>query len=334
MNLDEYTALTTAAGYWVTEGFGQFEITGPDAHAFVNRVATADISHLPPGRFANALLLRDDATIIDRVTVYRFEDRVLLLVGAAQREAAWEHIVSRKRGNVRIRDVSDEVGMIAVRGPATTARVSPVLSPFPQEPGDVFAARLAGVDVFVARVMLDGPDGIDLYCRRRDRESLERAVSRAGVLSVDSDTWRLLRIEWGVAAVGIDIDPDDTPVEAGLEHLVAEGKGAPFPGETALAARRRTGAIKRLVGFRVIGDSLPPIAARVSVAGHVIDRVRSIVLSPRAGIIGTTAVPITADAPGTPLIIEAGTQTWNAEIARRPFVSRSVINVDVAEAVR
>ena len=292
---EEHRAIVGAAGSWTATALGHFEVTGPDAHAFVNRVATADLSTLAPGRFAHALLLRDDATILDRVTVYRFPDRVMLLVDAGQKEAAWEHIVARKRGNVRLRDISEEVGVVAVRGGAVAAKLSPVLTPFPAEPGDVITARFAGVDVFAARATLDGPDGVDLYCRTRDIESLEWALGRAGVLAVSDETWKLLRLEWGMPTVGLEIDPGDTPVEAGLEHLVAEGKGAPFPGETALVARRRAGAIKRLVGFRMDGDMLPPLHARVRVAGHMVDRVRSIDLSPRVGIIGMTSVPTTAE---------------------------------------
>lgn len=323
----EHALLVAGAASWVAGGLGQFEVTGPDAHAFVNRVVTADISLLAPGHFVHSLLLRDDASILDRVTVYRFPDRLMLLVDAGYRETAWNHIVDRKRGNLRLRDISDDITLIGIRGATSAAQLAPLLAPFPAEPGQVMSARLAGVDVFAARTTLDGPDGFDLYCRTRDRVSLESSLVRAGVTEVGTEAWQLLRIEWGIATVGVEIDPDDTPVEAGLEQLVAEGKGAPFPGETALAARRRAGAIKRLIGFRVHGDDVPPVGASVRVAGLMVDRVRSVVRSPRAGVIGMTAVPTTADAPGTALVIEDGEQSWTAEVVRRPFVFREGIIV-------
>jgi len=319
-----YRALTTASGFWHASGLGQFEVAGVDAHAYVNRIATADLSILSPGHYVHSLLLREDASILDRVTVYRFPERVMLLVDAAQREAAWEHIVSRKRGNVRLRDISDDMGVVAVRGPATTVRLSPLLSPYPVEPGDVVSGRLAGIDVFAARASLDGPDGIDFYCRSRDRMSLERTLTSAGVPSVTDEDWRLNRLEWGIATIGSEIDSGDTPLEADLERLVAEGKGAPFPGETALAARRRTGALKRLVGFQISGDEMPPLAARVSVAGVVVDRVRSIAASPRVGIIGMCAVPTSADTAGTVLTMHSGESSWTAKVVHRPFVTRTL----------
>lgn len=321
---DEYRALSGDAASWIARGFGQFEVSGPDANAFVNRIATADLSVLTPGSFVHSLLLHDDATILDRVTVYRFPERVMLLVDGAQREAAWDDLVSRKRGNVRLRDISQDMGVIVVRGPHIVARLDSVLNPMPATPGTIVTARLGGVDVFAARATGDGPDGFDCYCRTRDLAAVESILAGTGVVPVGDRVWQLHRLEWGMATVGVDIDPDDTPLEAGLDHLVAEGKGAPFPGELAFAARRRTGAIKRLVGFHVTGNELPPSAARVSVAGLMVDRVRAIGRSPRVGIIGTTAIPISAESPGTMLSIVSGEKCWDARVVNRPFVARTI----------
>lgn len=319
---DGYRALVSAAGAWVADGFGQFEVTGPDAHAFVNRVTTADLSALPPGRFVHALLLRDDATILARTTIYRFPDRTMLLVDRAARTAAWHHVVERKRGTVRLRDISEDIGLAAVRGPAAAGRLAPLLEPVPAAPGDVVNARFAGVDVFAARATAEGADGVDLYCRRRDLPSLRQALERLAIPLVDDATWALHRLEWGTPAIGAEIGPDDTPVEAGLEALVVQGKGAPYPGELAYAERRRTGALRKLVGFTATGDSPPPVGAEVRVNDRAVDVVRSSAASPRAGLIGITAVPVGADVPGTPLVIRDGARSWDAVVTRRPFVAR------------
>jgi len=316
-------ALTTAAGAWVADGFGQFEVTGPDANAFVNRVTTADLSELPPGRFVHALILRDDASVLARVTIYRFPDRTMLLVDRVARTAAWNEVVARKRGNVRLRDISEDIGLAAVRGPAAAGRLATLLEPIPALPGDVTNARFAGVDVFAARATADGPDGVDLYCRRRDLPSLRQAMERLAIPVVDDATWALHRLEWGTPTIGVEIDADDTPVEAGLEALVVQGKGAPYPGEVAFAERMRTGGLRRLVGFKVTGDVPPPEGAEVRTNDRAVDRVRSVGVSPRAGIIGMTAVPVGADALGTPLEIVAGDQRWDAVVTRRPFVARA-----------
>ncbi len=321
-SLDEHRRLVDTAGAFVTEGWGQFELAGADAGALVNRIATVDLSQLPPARFAQGLLLRDDASILSLVTVYRFPDRVLLVVPAAQRGEAWQHLVDRKHGTVRLRDISDDVGLVVVRGPDAVNRLAIGMRPGPGDPGHVVNARLGGIDLFVARAPADGPDGVDLFCRGHDRVALMELLRSLAVLAVAEGPWQLLQMEWGMADVGHGIDPGDTPVEAALEHLVAEGKGAPFPGEGALAARRRTGALKRLVGFRVGGSRRPQVGAVVRVGGHAVDRVRAVTWSPRVGVIGLAAVPTSALASGTMLSIEADDTAWPAEIVDRPFVSR------------
>jgi glycine cleavage system aminomethyltransferase T len=317
-----YDALTSAAAAYATASLGQFEVSGLDAHAFVNRACTVDISALPPGRFADALMLRDDASILGRLTVYRFADLVMLLVDGDFHRAAWTYLVERKRGNVRLRDISDEVAVVAVRGPAAAGRLATLLEPVPESPGDLRRARLAGVDVFAARATLDGPDGVDCYCRSRDLESLRSSIGRLGIPFIDAATWNMIRLEWGMARVGIEIDPQDTPLEAGLDALVAQGKGAPFPGEVALANRRRSGPFKVLTGFTVAGHEAPPAGSEVQLNGRTVDRVRSSGVSPRAGVIGLTAVPQGSDASGTPIRIVAADRHWDGTLARPPFVER------------
>lgn len=321
--LSAYLALTAGTAAWTTSALGQFEVSGPDAGAFVNRVTTADLSRLPPGRFAHALMLRDDATILARITVYRFDEMVMLLVDGAARAEAWTELVRLKRGTVRLRDISDGVAVIAVRGPRTIPQLTTHLDPMPMSPGDVTFAHCEGIGVFAARTTAEGPDGLDLYCRGRDLPSLGDALAKLGVPQVPDDLWHLMRLERGVARLGIEIDPTDTPVEAALEHLVAQSKGASFPGEAAYAERLRTGAVRRLVGFTVPGDTAPPVGATVLAASRPVDRVRSAAVSPRAGVIGMTAVPLGADAPGTTLRIATDFREWDATVVAMPFVSES-----------
>lgn len=318
--LSPYLALTTDTAAWTTSDLGQFEVSGPDAGAFVNRVTTADLSALPPGRFAHALMLRHDATILARVTVYRFDDLVMLLVDGDARADTWQHLVQSKHGTVRLRDISDDVAVIAVRGPRSVAQLMTYLDPMPMSSGDIVRSRVDGIGVFAARATAEGPDGFDLYCRGRDLPTLGDALGRIGVQMVDDDTWQMMRLEQGVARFGVEIEPSDTPVEAGLEHLVAQGKGARFPGEAAFAERLRTGAMRRLVGFTVPGDTVPPVGATVSAAGRPVDRVRSAAMSPRAGVIGMTAVPLGADVPGTVLRIITEYREWDATVVVMPFV--------------
>ncbi len=322
--MDGYDAITHGAAAHVPESSGHFEITGVDAHAMVNRATTADLSKLPPGSSIEALLLHDDAGIIAAVDVLRFEDRVMLRVDGRHRSEVWQWLVDRKRGNLRLRDISDDVTVMHVIGPAAAARLATLLDPVPAGAGAHLRARFAGVDVFAVRAADDRPDGVTFYCRLRDMPSLRQAVARLAIPVVDQDLWDLVRLEWGVLRVGVEIDRPDTPVEAGLERLVALGKGAPFPGEVALATRVRSGPFKRLVGFRMMDASVELLTGSpVSVSGREFDRVRSVCRSPRLGVIGVTAVPAGYERTGAPLaVVDGDGNEHAAELVRLPFAGR------------
>src|SRR5690606_15091543 len=192
------------------------------------------------------------------ITVYRLADMVMLLVDAGARDAAWQQLLAHKRGDVRMRDISDDLGVIAIRGPMTISQLTLRLSPMPAASGDLTRSRLAGVDVFAARTTAEGPDGIDLYSRSSDMETIRACLEEVATPLVDTSDWELFRLEFGVARSGIEIEDDDTPVEAGLERLIALDKRTRFPGRNALRERIRTGAMRRLVGFVASSDSAPP----------------------------------------------------------------------------
>ena len=134
-------------------------------------------------------------------------------------------------------------------------------------PATSSTARLAGIDVFAARATLDGPEGIDLYCRSRDRASLQKTTvpTPASAPVTRRRLADLQRLEWGIATVGIEIDPGDTPIEAGLESPGRRREGRSVSRARPRShARRRTGAFKRLVGFHIVGDDVPAACVRAS----------------------------------------------------------------------
>src|SRR5207245_1579043 len=66
-------------------------------------------------------------TFVDDCLVYRFADRLMLVVNAANIAADWAHVVAQKRGaNVRLRDISDATALLAVQGPEAEALLAPL----------------------------------------------------------------------------------------------------------------------------------------------------------------------------------------------------------------
>src|SRR5258705_9371955 len=69
--LAEHRAVRTGAGLFDVSHMGEFEITGPDRNAFVNRVTCNDVAALEPGGVQYSALLNAEGTFIDDCTVYR-----------------------------------------------------------------------------------------------------------------------------------------------------------------------------------------------------------------------------------------------------------------------
>ena len=119
------------SGIFDVSHMGEFEVTGPDRNAFVNRITCNDVSALDPGGVQYSGLLTREGTFVDDCTVYRFDDRLMLVVNASNRAKAWEHIVDQKQAggaNIRLRDISDDTGLLAVQGPKAEALLQPLSS--------------------------------------------------------------------------------------------------------------------------------------------------------------------------------------------------------------
>ena len=125
----EHQTVRTAVGVFDVSHMGEFEVTGPDRNAFVNRLTTNDVAALDAGGVQYSAFLTREGTFLDDCTVYRFEDRLMVVVNASNREKVWEHVVDQKtRGgvNVRLKDISEETGLLAVQGPKAQETLQPI----------------------------------------------------------------------------------------------------------------------------------------------------------------------------------------------------------------
>ena len=319
----EHQAVRTGAGLFDVSHMGEFEITGPDRNAFVNRVTTNDISALEPGQVQYSAILNNDGTFVDDCTVYRFEDKLMIVVNASNREKAWEHIVDQKGGiNVRLRDISDDIGLLALQGPKAEALMQPLAD---QNLADIpyyhfTSGKIAGVGCFISRTGYTGEDGFELYCRSTDTPKLWDALIAAGAQPIGLGARDSLRLEMGYALYGNDIDEHLTPLEAGLGWIVKLDKGSRFMGSDSLRAQKEYGVTRKLVGFTTPGRTFPRHGYPVYYDGKQVDVVRSGTVSPSLGVgIGTTYLPAAAAKVGTKFEIEIRNERVPAEVVARPF---------------
>jgi aminomethyltransferase len=324
--LAEHHSVRTSAGVFDVSHMGEFEITGPDRNALVNRVTCNDVSALAAGGVQYSAILTPEGTFVDDCTVYRFDDKLMIVVNASNVARAWEHIVKQKGGaNVRLKDISPQVGLLALQGPTAQALLQPLTDTRLDDIGyyhfDV--GKVAGAQCFISRTGYTGEDGFELYCRDRDTVALWKALTDAGAKPIGLGARDSLRLEMGYALYGNDIDDTITPLEAGLGWIVKLDKGSPFMGDKALRQQKQRGVTRKLVGFRLDGRGYPRHGYPVYYQGRDVDVVRSGTMSPSLGqAIGTTYLPADAAKVGTRFEVECRGERIPAEVVKRPFYTK------------
>jgi aminomethyltransferase len=322
----EHKAVREAVGVFDVSHMGEFEITGPDRNAFVQRVTCNDVAALKPGQAQYSGILTRQGTFVDDCLIYRFEDKLMMVVNASNAEKDWEHIVAQKGGaNVRIRDISDETALIAVQGPKAEGLLAQLTSlGVAMIPYYHFVqGKVAGVQCFVSRTGYTGEDGFELYCRAADAETLWHALVGAGRAEPCGLGARdTLRLEAGLPLYGNDIDDTTTPLEAGLNFIVKLEKGSPFTGLEALKRQKLEGVPRKLVGFKVLeAKTVARHGFPVFLNGEQVDIVRSGTITPTVGAaIGTTYLPKAQATPGTKIEIDVRGKRVEAEVVKLPFV--------------
>ncbi len=320
----EHRAVRNKVGVFDVSHMGEFEVTGPDRNAFVNRICCNDISAIGPGEVQYSAILNAGGTFIDDCTVYRFDDKIMIVVNAANIEPAWNHIVAQKHGaNVRLKNISDDVGLVALQGPEAEPLLQSVSGIDLSAVGYYrFATgEVAGVGAFVSRTGYTGEDGFEIYCRSRDTEAIWRSLAGEGKAQPcglgSRDT---LRLEVGYALYGNEIDETISPLEARLGWIVKLDKGSPFVGDGALRQLKAQGVSRRLAGFQLKEKAIARAGYPVYHDGAQVDQVRSGAMSPSLGVpIGTTYLPVDAAKPGTEFEVDCRGKRVAAEVVKLPF---------------
>ncbi len=321
----EHEIVRTGVGVFDVSHMGEFEITGPDRNAFVQRVTCNDIGAIGDGQAQYSALLTKRGTVMDDCLVYRFDDRVMLVVNAANRQRDFEEIVNRKGSiNVRIKDISDDVALLAVQGPKSEPLVQSLTDVDLSKVGyyEFEVGSVAGTECFLSRTGYTGEDGFELYFRPKSADTMWHAlVGHGRAQPVGLGCRDSLRLEAGYALHGTDVDDTINPYEARLGWIVKLGKGAPFTGRAALEQIKARGVTRKLVGFVVNEDrAIPRHGYDVYVADHKVDIVRSGGYGPSLKqAIGTTYMPIHSVDPGTSFEIDCRGKRVAAEVTRMPF---------------
>lgn len=117
---DEHKTVREAAGLFDVSHMGTLEISGEKAADFLNFLTPSNITKVDVGQAQYSLLLKDDATIVDDIIIYRItKDKFFLVVNASNIEKDFSWIKSHMKEDVQLRDLSNHYTLIAIQGPKT-----------------------------------------------------------------------------------------------------------------------------------------------------------------------------------------------------------------------
>ena len=269
----EHLAVRKVAGLFDVSHMGRFEVEGPAAETYLQRLLTNDIAKVDPGHAVYTLMCREDGGIIDDLVVNRHaRDRFLIVVNAANREkdSAWmrDHLPA----GVSMVDRSSELSLIAFQGPQAEALMPEDSTPTRDIPYFGFAAgKVAGVPAIVSRTGYTGEDGFELFVTSENVGQVWDAIlergAQEGVLPAGLGARDATRLEAALRLYGNDMDETVNPYEAGLGWTVKLAKGD-FVGQDALARIKESGARRTLIGLKTDAGNIPRHGAAVMSQGH------------------------------------------------------------------
>lgn len=336
--IDEHLAVRNYAGLFDVSHMGEFIIKGKSALDLLERVTSNQVSILEPGEIQYSCLTNESGGIVDDLLVYRlFDDQCaegekafMLVVNAGNIKKDWEWISSFADNDVKMSDISDKTGLLALQGPNATAILSKLT--------DVKIADIKyynfnkGIVANIENVLISatgytGAGGYELYCNNADLkrlwEALISAGASAGLIPAGLGARDTLRLEMGFCLYGNDINDNTTPLEAGLGWITKLKKGS-FNGSDVLNNQKSAGINKKLVGFKLNDKRVPrhgyPI---LDDNGNVIGEVTSGTMSPSLGYpIGMGYVPVHLSSAGTIFNISINGKLFSAEVTKFPFIKQ------------
>jgi aminomethyltransferase len=303
--------------------------------AYLQQITTNDVSVLQPGEAQYSMLPNPTGGVIDDIIVYKLADEpgYFVVINAANhdKDVAWMQMQRNTLTDldVDVRDVSAELGMIAIQGPRALEIVGALTdAPLADlKPFSCASAVVAGIAVLAARTGYTGEDGFEFYVAQESTQALWDALMAAGeplgLAPIGLGARDTLRLEARMPLYGTELADDISPLEAGVGWAVKLNKGD-FVGREAIAKLKEEGVPRKTVGFRLVERAgSARHGYEVQVDGRTVGVVTSGGKSPTLGEeIGLALVEADVAGVGKPLDIIIRGRPVRGEQVKLPFYRR------------
>jgi dimethylglycine dehydrogenase len=246
-----------AVGLLDTSAFSRYEVTGPNAHAWLDRLMAGKIPG--PGRARLAPMLAPDGRLKGDLTVLNWGDGTFWIMGSyylRQWHMRWfeDHAME----GAEVRDISDIMVGFSLSGPQSHAVLSRLT------PDDISSAALPmfglkTLDVGllrckVGRLSVAGELGYEINCRANEHATLRRMLIEAGrdlgLVEIGYNALLSLRLEKSFGIWSTEFRQGYTAGMTGMDRFVDFAK-PDFIGRTAALNEKQQGARTLLVTLEV-----------------------------------------------------------------------------------
>ncbi|MDO8433033.1 MAG: glycine cleavage T C-terminal barrel domain-containing protein [Candidatus Binatus sp.] len=318
----DYAAVVGGAGVRI---FGERKIVrviGDDRVTFFHGMCSADVKGAAPGAILPALILTEHAHVIADLFIWVTDDALLLDIEAE----AW----SRARAHLERLLVADDVefedelelSIIDVEGPKAAAAVQLVagealsLEKIWSHNGKTSAKTSETIEMIVGRMPRYGAPAFSVIVPSATAASIVASMidQMPAVRLIDATVTEIIRVENGIARIGVDTTDKTIALEARLNRAISFNKGCYVGQETIERATARGALKKRLRGLGL--ESIAERGAVVSLQGKEVGRLSSVAWSPRFGAIALAILHHSAWTPGTRVSIA---DSGGATVSDLPF---------------
>lgn len=308
----EHLHTRKSAGLFDVSHMGQLLLRGPQAAQALESLIPMDVAGLGLHKQRYGLLLNARGGILDDFMFVNRGDDLFLIVNGACKQADLEHLRQRIGERCEITPLPDQA-LLALQGPlAATAleRLLPDINALVFMNGQYFDWQ--GVLLYITRSGYTGEDGFEISVPAAHAEALARTLlAQPEVQPVGLGARNSLRLEAGLCLYGNDLNPNITPIEAGLNWAIqkarrsgGEREGA-FPGSEIVLPQMEQPHLLHRKRIGLVAMERVPVREGVTLQnefGEIVGTVTSGLLSPSLDkAIAMAYVPPAFATPGTRL---------------------------------
>jgi len=253
---DECRAVREDVGLLDISGFSRFEISGPNAEAWLNRLMA---SKLPkPGRARLAPMLGNNGKLKGDLTVFNWGDGIWWVMGSYYLRAwhmRWFN--DHMDDGVHVRDLGEEVVGFSLSGPKSRNVIKKLTD---QDIGSLPFMGCGDFDIGlirakVGRLSVAGELGYEIHCRNGDHIALRKLLLAAGadqnIREYGFNAMLSLRLEKSFGIWSAEFTQGYTPGMTGMDRWIDWEKGDFVGRDAALGERDGNGPAQVQVTLEV-----------------------------------------------------------------------------------